>query len=166
MSKDLYLIRHALSAEREARQNDIDRFLASEGIQAATKIGHHFEQEGIQPDIIISSPAIRAHSTSILIAEQLKYNTEQIHINDELYEASVRTLLQVVNRLKETWTQVFIVGHNPSISYLAEYITRAEIGSVPPAGYVHIKIKSKEWSLVSEGNGEFVACKDPSTFEY
>lgn len=166
MNKELYLIRHAQAAEREASQNDFDRFLASEGIQNATKTGHYFKQEAIQPDMIITSPAIRAHSTSILIAEQLKYNTDLIHVNDELYDASVRTFLQVVNRLKETWGKVFIVGHNPSISYLAEYITSAEIGSIVPAGYVKVKISLDEWSLVSEGNGEFVEYKDPSNYGF
>ena len=166
MSKDLYLIRHALASEKEQGQDDIDRFLASDGVQGATKIGYHFNKEGVKPDIIITSPAVRAHSTSILIAEQLNYNTESIHINDELYEASVRILLQVVNRLKASWNTVFIIGHNPSMSYLAEYITRAEIGTIEPAGYVHIQIKMDDWEQVSEGNGEFVVYKDPSNFGF
>ena len=166
MSKDLYLIRHAQAAEKEPNQNDIDRFLATEGIQGATKTGHYFKQENIKPDMIITSPAIRAHSTSILMAEQLKYNTESIHINEELYEASVRTLLQVVNRLKDSWSIVFIVAHNPSISYLAEYITHAEIGSIEPAGYVHIRFKFNSWEMVSEGNGEFIAYKDPTNYGF
>ena len=141
-------------------------FLASEGIQAATKTGHHFKQEGIQPDIIITSPAVRALATATLIAEQLKYNTDQVHLNDELYEGSVRTLLQVVNRLKDDWNRVFIVTHNPSVSYLAEYITQAEVGSIVPGGYVHIRIPLDEWAKVSDSTGELIEYKDPSTYDF
>jgi len=166
MSRDLYLIRHAMANEKESGQKDIDRFLASEGIQAATKTGHHFKQEGIQPDIIITSPAVRALATATLIAEQLKYNTDQVHLNDELYEGSVRTLLQVVNRLKDDWNKVFIVTHNPSVSYLAEYITQAEVGSMVPGGYVHIRLSGDEWAQVSESTGELIEYKDPATYDF
>jgi phosphohistidine phosphatase len=72
----------------------------------------------------------------------------------------------VINRLKESWERVFIVGHNPSMSYLAEYITHAEIGSIVPGGYVHIKVKLKKWELLSEGNGDFIASKDPLTYDF
>ena len=166
MSKDLYLIRHAMANEKESGQKDIDRFLASDGIQTATKTGHYFKQEGIQPDIIMTSPAVRALATATLIAEQLKHNTDQVHVNDELYEASVRTLLQVVNRLKDDWSRVFLVTHNPSVSYLAEYITHAEVGSIVPSGYAHIRIPADGWAQVSEANGELVEYKDPSTYEF
>ena len=166
MSKDLYLLRHAMANEKESGQKDMDRFLASQGIQVATKIGHHFKQEGIQPDMIISSPAVRAVATATLIAEQLKYNTDLVHLNDELYEASVRTVLQVVNRLKNEWNKVFIVTHNPSVSYLAEYITQAEVGSIVPGGYVHIRFSKDDWAQISEGNSELVEYKDPTKLDY
>lgn len=164
MSKDLYLIRHAMANDKEQGQKDIDRFLASKGIQSATKTGHHFKQEGIQPDMIITSPAVRAAATATLIAEQLKYNTDLVHLNDELYEGSIRTLLQVVNRLKNEWSKVFIVTHNPSVSYLAEYITNAEIGSIVPGGYVHIRFSKDDWSQISEGSCELIEYRDPTMF--
>ena len=165
MNKDLYLIRHASSNEKESDQKDIDRTLSSDGLQEATRAGHHFKREGIQPDMIITSPAVRALGTATLIAEQLKYNTDQIHINDELYEASIRTLLQVVNNLKTDWGMVFIVTHNPAISYLAEYITGSEIGSMVSGGFAHIRIANKDWTEVSEGSEDLVEYRDPATFE-
>ena len=165
MNKDLYLIRHASSNEKEPDQKDIDRTLSTDGIQEATRVGHHFKQEGIQPDIIITSPAVRALGTATLIAEQLKYNTDQIHENDELYVASVRTLLQVVNNLKTEWNKVFIITHNPAVSYLAEYITGSEVGSMAAGGFAHIRTAAKEWMEVSEGIGDLIEYRDPKSLE-
>lgn len=160
------MIRHASAADKERDQKDIDRFLTADGVQEATRTGHYFNKEGVQPDIIITSPANRARGTATLIAEQIKYNTDLIHINEELYEASVRTLLQVVNRLKEEWNEVFIIGHNPSISYLAEYITHAEIGSISPSGFVHVKVNSEKWTSISEATESLQVYRDPSTYDF
>jgi len=163
---DLFLIRHAEAYEKETGGKDIDRGLTSDGIQNATRTGYFFQQNGIQPDIMISSPAVRARETATLIAEQLKYETNQIHYNDELYEASVRNLLMAITNLKSTWSQVFIVAHNPSISYIAEYITQSELGSVVPAGFVQIHFPFEEWAQVSEATGDLKKVKDPVSYKF
>jgi len=82
----------------------------------------------------------------------LKLNTEHVHSNDELYEASVRTFLQVVKLFKEEWERVFVIGHNPTISYLAEYITNAEIGSMSSGSIARIEVPVKNWNEVDKGN--------------
>lgn len=166
MSMDLFLIRHAKAHEKETGGKDIDRGLTTDGIQNATRTGYFFQQNGIQPDIMISSPAVRARETATLIAEQLKYETNQIHYNDDLYEASVRNLLMAITNLKSTWSQVFIVAHNPSISYIAEYITQSELGSVVPAGFVQIHFPFEDWAQVSEATGDLKKVKDPISYKF
>ena len=163
---DLFLIRHAEAYERESGGKDIERGLTSDGIQNATRTGYFFKQNGIQPEMMISSPAVRARETAILIAEQLKYETSQIHYNDLLYEASVRNLLMAITNLKSSWSQVFIIAHNPSISYIAEYITQAESGSVVPAGFAQIHFPFEDWSQVSEATGDLKKVKDPITYKF
>jgi len=152
VSKELILIRHAQSNEKASDQQDVDRTLTTEGMQQSTKIGFYFNNEGLFPDIIITSPAIRAQQSSTIIADQLKLNTEHVHSNDELYEASVRTFLQVVKLFKEEWERVFVIGHNPTISYLAEYITNAEIGSMSSGSVARIEVPVKNWNEVDKGN--------------
>jgi len=160
------LIRHAEAEEREKGEKDIDRGLTSEGIQNATRTGYFFQQNGIQPDILISSPARRTRATAILIAEQMKYETNQIHFNDDLYEASVRNLMQAINNLKSSWSNVFIVGHNPSITYIAEYLTNSESGSVAPGGFVKIQFSFDDWAKVSEATGDLIEVKDPVDYKF
>ena len=164
--KTLYLLRHARSLEKQNDQEDIGRELTSIGLQNSTRMGINFAKKKIVFDIIISSPAMRAKTAAKLIAEQLKYDTGKIHYNPEIYDGSVRTLLGVVNKLKDEWKTVLLVGHNPSVSYLAEYVTRAEIGDITTCGVVKINLNIKSWQEVSEGNGKFVFYEYPDLLNF
>ncbi|MEO1054211.1 MAG: histidine phosphatase family protein [Bacteroidota bacterium] len=166
MSKHLYLLRHAQTKEKQTGQSDFDRELTSIGLQNANRMGINFSNKNIQPDIIISSQAKRAKTTSKIIAEQIRYNPDKIHFNEEIYNASIRTLLQVVNQMKDEWNSVILVGHNPAITYLAEYLTNEEIGDMSTCGFVVIEFPFDEWQLVSEGNGNFITYEYPDLLNF
>lgn len=166
MSKTLFLLRHAHAMDKGVGQKDIDRELDSIGLQNSTRMGINFSNKSLQFDIIICSPAARAHQTASLIAEQLKYETSRIHKNEEIYEASVRTLLQVVNRFKDEWNNVLLVGHNPSITYLAEYLTGAEIGNMTTCGVCRIEFTAEKWEEISEGTGELINYEYPDLLNF
>ncbi len=164
--KTLYLLRHARALEKANDQKDIDRELNSIGLQNSTRMGINFSKKKETFDIIITSPALRAKTTASLIAEQIAYNPNKIHINDEVYEASVRSLLKVVNQLKDDWGSVLIVGHNPSFTYLAEYLTREEIGDITTCGVVRIEFKVNSWEEVSEGIGNLISYEYPDLLNF
>lgn len=155
MTKKLYLLRHARALEKMADQKDIERELDSTGLQNATRMGINLVEQQVKFDIVITSPAVRAMNTASLIAEQLHYDTSRIHTNEAVYEASVRTLLQTINQFKDVWENVLLVGHNPSISYLAEYLSKYDIGNMTTCGLVTLNINSKKWAEVSEGTASF-----------
>lgn len=161
MSKNLYLVRHGQTAEKATDQDDFDRQLTSKGLQDSSRIGRHLYNKKVKPDIIVSSPALRARTTAELIAEQIHYDTTKIHLNEDIYEASIRILLQVVNQLKNEWDTIILVGHNPSITYLAEYITGAEIGDVASGGIVQIKFGGSKWKEISVGSCDFRSYEYP-----
>jgi phosphohistidine phosphatase len=137
MSKSLFLLRHGHALEKTADQKDTDRELSPIGLQNASRMGMKLLDDEQKFDLILSSTAVRALTTASLVAEQVGYDPSRIHQNKEIYDASVRTLLQVVNRLKEEWNSVLIVGHNPSMSYLAEYMSDAEVGNLATCGLAH-----------------------------
>jgi phosphohistidine phosphatase len=166
MFKDLYLLRHAEASERQSSQSDRERMLSSTGLQNATRMGIFLQSGGFGPDIILCSAAERTYQTATLVAEQLKYDTSKIHRNPEIYEASTRTLLQVINQLKPAWNKVLLVGHNPSLTYLAEYLTGAEIGHVTTCGLVHLRFSTDNWETVAEGTGEFISYHNPETLSF
>ncbi|MTI21024.1 histidine phosphatase family protein [Fulvivirga sp. RKSG066] len=166
MSKTLFLLRHARASDRLIGQKDFDRELDSIGLQNSTRMGINFSHKAVHFDMIMSSPAMRAKQTASLVSEQIKYDTKKIHLNEEIYEASVRTLLQVINRLKDEWTTVLIVAHNPSISYLAEYLTGSEIGDMTTCGVCHLEFETESWAEVSEGTGELITYEYPDLLNF
>ena len=165
-TKTLYLLRHARTLEKMSDQKDIDRELNSIGLQNSTRMGINFSKKQVEFDIIITSPAVRARTTASLIAEQIAYNTSKIHVNDEIYEASVRSLLKVVNQFKDEWDSVLIVGHNPSVTYLAEYLTNAEIGDMTTCGVVKIEFNIDSWVEASEGLGTLISYEYPDLLNF
>jgi phosphohistidine phosphatase len=152
----LYLLRHAQSAEKQIGQPDKERDLTSRGLKDSLIIGDYLKKHFFQVDQIVSSTAIRALETSRLIIDGLKINPDKITEEDELYEASTRTFLEVINNFDDGFQNILCIGHNPVISYLAEYITKSEIGSMETAGLAIIKLNIKSWKEVSQGNGELI----------
>jgi phosphohistidine phosphatase len=110
------------------------------------------------------STAERAKATAGLIVDTLKFDTEKFFFQDDLYEASTRTFFQFVTQLPDEYRSVLCVAHNPTITYLAEYFTKAEIGDVMPAGLVMIRFNHASWKEVSQGNGELMRYIHPSMF--
>jgi phosphohistidine phosphatase len=154
MAKTLIFMRHAKSDWSVPGQKDFDRELNSRGLSDAPRMGRRLFEIGVKPDLIISSPALRAKLTAEMVAEQLKYDTDRIQWDEEIYESSVRTLLGVVNRLDDKLNTVIIFGHNPTHTYLSEYLTKEVIGNIPTAGAICIEFAFDSWKLVSEGTGK------------
>jgi phosphohistidine phosphatase len=156
MSRFLYLMRHAQSADKHLSQSDKERELTPTGLNDAILIGAYLYHQKINFDLIVSSTAIRAKHTAELVVDASKMMPDKIQLEDELFTASVRTFLQLVNQLDDSFSHVMCIGHNPVISYLAEYLTKAEIGDMPPAGLAIIQFNSLHWKELSQGSGELV----------
>jgi phosphohistidine phosphatase len=154
MPRYLYLVRHAQSAEKQVNQNDFGRELTSTGVKQALLIGNYLLQQQIMPDVIMTSTAERARMTASVIADALKTDPEKINLQEDLYEASTRTFFQFVTQLEDHLQHVVCVAHNPVVTYLAEYLTGAEVGDMVPAGMAMIKFNIQSWKEVSQGNGE------------
>lgn len=154
MTKQLLLIRHAEASESSYGQKDFERTLTSKGIIDAANLGMYMLKKSLIPDAIFSSAATRAKSTAITVAEKLNYQIDTIKFNKQLYEASTRTLLELITQLDDHWSMVYLIGHNPTISYFAEYLTKDFHASMRPAGMLGIKITVDSWKEVSGGIGE------------
>ena len=153
LAKKLYLMRHAEAGAKESRQDDRARELNAAGIKESRHMGAWFEEERTHFDLIVSSSALRAEQTAHLVAEGMNLEHPRILLDDSLYESSVRQLLGYINSIEDAYDNVLIVGHNPSISYIAEYLTKAEIGDMVPAGVTIIKFDLGSWKMVSENTG-------------
>jgi len=162
MQRILYLLRHAQSADKQINERDHDRELTPEGVKQSIMVGSYLLKHSIIIDAIMCSTAERAKATANLIADITKFDLEKIFLQDALYEASTRTFFQFVNELPDEYHHVMCVAHNPVISYLAEYFTRAEIGDMVTGGLTAIRFNVSSWKEISQGNGELLSYVYPS----
>ena len=96
MSKNLYIVRHGKSSMDIGDVQDIDRPLKDRGIFDGYSMSARMLKEGKIPELIISSPAIRALHTAIIFARNLKYPLIKIELNKDIYMAEMNTILNII----------------------------------------------------------------------
>lgn len=165
MVRTLYLIRHGESQESMSGDKDFERKLTPLGYRNSSRMGKLLSDYDVNPDIMISSTAVRARDTAELISEQVKLSPNKIDYLDELYQASVRSLFNFISELDVEYKTVVIVGHNPVLIYLGEYLTKKAIGKLVPCGILQIGFEVESWSNVSEGNGTLMNYYVPAAFK-
>jgi phosphohistidine phosphatase len=71
--KTLILVRHAKSSRDAPAMPDKDRPLNDRGKRDAPNMGERLAKRDVKPDLILSSPAMRALTTAEIIAKKLEY---------------------------------------------------------------------------------------------
>ena len=149
--RTLYLLRHAKSSWDDPALADFDRPLNERGRRSAPLIAGFMREKGIRPDLVISSPAVRARQTAELVA-----GTEGIDVpikfDERIYEAHPLDLLKVVRGADESIAELMLVGHNPGLEELTERLT-GERERLPTAALVRIELHADDWPQVEEGCG-------------
>ncbi|MCI0751674.1 MAG: histidine phosphatase family protein [Flammeovirgaceae bacterium] len=156
----LLLVRHAQSAEKQHGQADRERELTQFGITQSMQLGNYLAHQNFNLDLILTSPAARALTTAQLISDVLKNNSIVLE-EPELYDASPRTFLQAISAIDGNQRNVLAVGHNPTISHVAEYLTKAEIGDILPCGLVIVKFTISDWNEIQSAQGELIDIINP-----
>lgn len=156
MGKNLFIIRHAKS-DWSLAVRDFDRPLNERGFRDAPLMASRLASHSIRPQFILSSPAKRALTTAQIFAKHLSIPNKLIQTEERIYEASVQTLLHVINQLNDRFEQVAIFGHNPGFSELASYLSQEDYLNLPTCALVHLEFPdADQWREVSAGTGLIV----------
>jgi len=153
--KTLYLIRHAKSSWGDPALDDFDRPLNKRGKKAAPEMARRLARRGVKPDRVIASPAKRAKDTARHMAEGVGLSTEMIEYDQGLYLGTVAYHIKVINGALAKSDTLFIVGHNETMTDLAEFLTGKYLGNVPTAGIVAIRYGDGGFAP-TEGGGELL----------
>lgn len=123
-TKQIYIIRHAKAEEHSFAKPDYPRRLIAKGKNKAHRIANELAQDlyEMENTRMISSTADRAYETAEIFAEVLGIEKQNIQLEKSIYEASTDTLLKIVNKAPEKIDNLVLVGHNPGLSHLCNYI--------------------------------------------
>jgi phosphohistidine phosphatase len=145
--KTLFLVRHAKSSWSDPTLADRERPLNARGRHAARDMGRRLAKAGVRPDLILSSPAVRASKTARIIARRLKYPRRHIVTNSTLYASTLADLLHSVQGLNDRFSLVMLVGHNPEIEALAHrFCTR--ITRMPTCAVARFSFDAGSWANI------------------
>jgi phosphohistidine phosphatase len=155
--KKLLLIRHS-KAEKDTGGKDFDRPLKYPGIQDARFMADLLKEKGLVPQLIITSPALRTKTTAEIFADGLKLAKPQEE--KSIYEATQQTLLKIINRLSDSLDFVAIVGHNPGIAYILQYLA-GEAREVHTSTVALIEFDTDRWTEISGDTGKLTYYGSP-----
>lgn len=160
--KELLVLRHAKSAWNTDAPSDFERPLNKRGRKNAPRMGHHLADQGLVPDYVVSSPAMRARQTVIAVCAPMNITEEQIHWDQRIYHASTGALMDVLNEVPENAQRVLIAGHNPGLEMLVQTLSHERIPMpddyklMPTAAVAHLAFEG-EWSELDGGMAELLS---------
>jgi phosphohistidine phosphatase len=151
--KRLTLVRHAKSSWKETGLTDHDRPLNKRGKHDAPMMGERLRDQGVSPDLLLSSTAKRARKTAEVIAAAIGYPPEAIAYDERLYLGSVDELLEAIRDLDDDKEHVMLFGHNPGFTALANRVGDATLENLPTCGVYSVELAIDRWKDVGEPTG-------------
>jgi len=119
MSFYLYIMRHAKSDWSGPGTSDFDRPINKRGQKNATRIGQWMAYNNRIPQQIISSSALRARQTTKLMSEAfIDIVSDKILYEEDLYLASLDTLIECIHIYKKDLKSLMLIAHNPGLEQL------------------------------------------------
>jgi phosphohistidine phosphatase len=156
--KTLYLCRHAKSSWEESGLPDEQRPVTPKGVRKTEKVIKFLKKKNVLPGLIITSHAVRAYETALLIAEGLDYPPERIITDRKIYDGYYDRILDVIYGTKNDIDSLMIFGHNPTITHLANLFLHPGIDVLPTSAVVSISFNTDQWESIptAEARKEFI----------
>lgn len=164
--RTLYLCRHAKSSWADPGQDDLDRPLNERGLRNAPFMARLFKERGEPLDLMVTSTAARALATARFFAQELGAKETpafdpaaprpQLLLDANLYHASIRTILGVVNGLPDATSHVMLFGHNPGFTDAVVYFGNEDLDNLPTCGIVRIDFPIDSWKLAARDLGMLI----------
>ena len=156
--KTIFFVRHSKAIEHLTSIDDFDRPLVDKGIKNAHLMGKLLSEQHQKPQLVISSPAIRAMHTAIIMSKELNYPYSKIILEEKLYESSVDNYFEVIKKTSDTIQNIFLFAHNPTITEVSNLLTDASIGidAIPTSGVVGVRFDINTWQKIDTTKGTLI----------
>ena len=111
--------------------------------------------EGPPPDLVVTSPAVRARTTAGIIADKLGYADADIVDEGQIYLASTMRLLQLLRQVDEVHQSAMLFGHVPGVHELTNTLCReADIAHFPTCAISLVELEIDYWGEIDAATGK------------
>jgi len=155
--KRVTLVRHAKSDWSLPDQQDWDRALNRRGQQDAPEMARRLRAQKLKPDLVLTSPAVRAIATASIMARELKVSAQVVRQDERLYLAGPQQIVAVLKELGNDASHVMIFGHNPGITECANRLSAGEhIDNMPTCATFTARFEIDDWQQLEWESGRDV----------
>lgn len=150
---ELLILRHA-DAVFDA-PSDFDRQLSEKGVRQAHEVAAFLKSHQSIPDLVLSSPAVRARSTAEVITRELK--VELIECPWALPGMHSEDAIQQLSAFSH-FSRVLLVGHQPDLAELTARLMgmpNPDRLHVRKATLIHLKMQGKAGATLEA----FIPCR-------
>ena len=122
---DLYVIRHAIAEPLGEKNEFLDekRSLTEEGRSRMREVVKGLKKLGVQLDLILTSPLVRANQTAEIVAGSLE-SKKEIQPTPALAPGAIADQLFAEIKNRADAESVAVVGHQPDLGRLISRITQ------------------------------------------
>jgi phosphohistidine phosphatase len=160
--KTLHLLRHAKSSWDDPGLDDIERPLNKRGRKACGQMAPMLAAMEVELAYAACSPAIRAQQTLHGILNSGLFGEEtHAYFDAALYTFSASDLLEWLSGADDTEEEQIIVGHNPALTDLCNYLGDSQLANIPTCGYVRLQLNIESWHELGPGCGRLRAFITP-----
>jgi len=163
-AKTLLILRHGKS-DWSTGHEDYHRPLVARGRQGSQKMGAWIRQQKLVPEAVISSPAERARATTMLACKAMRLPAKTVRWDERLYAAPVEALLAALAECSKSTRRVMLVGHNPGLEELVEYLAGQvdvpEDGKILPTSALARLEIAEDWRNLARGCATLVSVTRP-----
>lgn len=119
----LYFLRHGLAVERGAAgYEDSQRPLLPKGIKEVKRVAKALKRMKLKPDIILTSPYLRAAHTAEITGKILKAKRKILFSLSLVPSAKFTGLFKDIRKLIRKYPEILLVGHEPHLSAFISYL--------------------------------------------
>jgi len=119
---NIYLIRHALAEDETPEKEDSQRALTDKGAKKMRQIAKGLRKLGVEFNVILSSPYLRAKETAEILGDVFKIK-KQVVLSDNLMPMGDPDLLIAEINEKYAVDTIALVGHEPYLTRLVSLLS-------------------------------------------
>ncbi len=158
--KRVWVMRHAKAERDESSLPDVERPLTKRGLKDASAAGGWLREHGGPPDLVASSPAVRARQTAGLVAREAGCRREPV-VWEPLYPGDAASTLAALRGLDKAAESVLLVTHNPHAEELVALLAGGTRVHMPTAALALLQLEADTWAGVEASSLSLEALVPP-----
>lgn len=166
--RHLTLMRHAKAQQPSGEMTDHQRPLSKRGVRQAHAMAYVLQRWQSLAGKVCVSTALRTRQTfdaieSLHLQRQLD---RHVLLDDALYTFDGDALLAWLKALPNDTERVLVIGHNPALVELAQWLDDDAPPSLPTGSVLHFTLPDAPWNALEPGSATLTGGLTPDTASY